>query len=177
MRMQKTLATLAIGLAVVLTGTSARAETVAGSGEIDGFVGYYSSSIDAVDEDVSYGIRFGWNVSDALGIDATVSHFETTQTILGKDFDLEANFVDLSVRFSFNPESRAVGYVFGGAGAVFDEDWEDEELTANVGGGLKIYATDSFFIRVDARARWFEDRDDDEFDYEGQVGFGFAFGG
>lgn len=110
--------------------------------------------------------------------------------------------LDISLMGYINPDSRAVFTAYGGIGYAFQdadvdvncnvlpdpvddlcradkgarESHTDDSFTLHAGVGAKIDVTESFYLRPDARVRWFEDREDNEMDWEVSLGFGWWLG-
>jgi hypothetical protein len=122
----------------------------------------------------------------------TVRNFSERPAVAAKNgMGLDAFLADLSFEWLVNPDDRAVFQVYGGPGygwVNFDpptgKDDDDNVLTLHFGVGAKISITDEFYIRPDARIRWFDadedpagGPDDSHTDLEATIGFGWYLGG
>ena len=163
-------------LAVLLTPVASGPAVAEGSFEL--YLGYYFPDEDAVDEDLTYGIRLGHRFSDRFGLQATLGRYETEVDFV----DIEAIFADLSLILFTNPGQKAELLIYGGPGWAFVEaeagslEASDDSLTVHLGIGLDIALSEKFYLRPDVQGRWFEEGDD-EIDLELTLGFGFRFGG
>ena len=107
------------------------------------------------------------------------------------DTNIESIFTDLTFEWLVNPDDRAVFELFGGPGFSWTsinppvgKNDDDDVFTLHFGVGAKISATNNFYIRPDARVRWFADdensagsSDDGHIDWEVTLGFGWYLGG
>ncbi len=165
-----------LALAVFLASVSGSPALAEGSFEV--YLGYYFPEEEGVDEDLTYGIRFGHRFSDNFGLEATLGRYETEVFFV----DIEAIFADLSLVFFTNPGAKAEFLIFGGPGWAFLEanagfmEATDDSLTVHLGAGLKIALGEKTYLRPDVRGRWFEEGED-EIDLEVSLGLGFRFGG
>jgi outer membrane beta-barrel protein len=148
-----------------------------------------------LDDDITYGLRYSYHITDALGIEASVGRSQSSVTQLaGGDIDLDLTTVDLDAVWSFNNGTRFYPYVLAGVGyASADLDRpivgtvgaqpvtinDDEGFTLNAGLGAKYFITDNFLIRAEARYRYLDkvvDRFDDSLNtVETTLGVGYRF--
>jgi len=148
-----------------------------------------------LDDDITYGIRYGYNFTDAWGLELSIGETPTSVTKLaGNDVDLDLTTVDFDAVWHFNTGSRVVPYVVAGAGyASADLDHpiqgtangqavrinDDSGFTLNAGVGAKFYATDRFMVRLEARYRYLDgvlDRFDNSLNtVETTLGVGWQF--
>ena len=148
-----------------------------------------------LDDDVTFGARYGYNFTQAWGLEISAgrSPNQATRTP-GGDINLGLTTVDVDAVWHFTPKARIVGYLVGGAGYAFSSldhpirgtvqgvpvsIGDDNGFTLNGGVGAKFFATQSFLIRVEARYRYV-DRLVDRFDnslstVETTAGVGWAF--
>lgn len=110
-------------------------------------LGVFASRWDSQDYGTltGYGLRFGWNVFDPLGLEARASYFES------KDDEIETTLIPLEAALTLRlPLHRHfVPYVGGGAGYYFkDADYDDDagtwDTSEDVAGyfalaGLNLY--------------------------------------
>jgi outer membrane beta-barrel protein len=178
---------LAIGASAV-TFAQVREGTV----EISPFAGYlfggefargttsvFDFTVEA-DDDATYGLRVGYNVTENFQVEFQASRTDT-EFVTDNDelFDSnEQNFGDLTIDYfmgygTFNfGHRRAVPYITLGAGAArLDPDIpgtrarRDTRFTGSLGIGLKAFVNPHFGFRFDGRgyATSLGDRDDDRF--------------
>jgi len=133
-----------------------------------------------LDDDVTYGIRYAYNLTNAFGLEASLGETQTSVTKLaGPDVDLDLTTLDLDAVYHFDTGTRLVPYVLAGVGyaqANLDHPIaatvngqpvtidDDESFTANAGAGLAFQATDNVAVRLEARYRYLDkvvDRFDD----------------
>ena len=191
-------ASVALALSAVLVAApAARAEVSADSGNVEVFVGWlWPEDVDGpdVDDDWTYGIRGGYNFTKHFGLEVGVQGFNSDIDMPApfNDFDADGIFADLTFVWMVNPDDRAVFQVFGGPGfgwwsyddnvsATKDDD--DDTWTAHFGVGGKISCTKRFYLRPEARVRWFDDDEDPSgadgdghTDLETSIGFGWYLG-
>jgi outer membrane beta-barrel protein len=191
----------------LLAGTvPAMAQVTAGSQEFHVYVGetfgdeLSDRRIDGrkpeLDDDVTYGLRYGYNFTDAWGIEVSLGRTNSSVTKLGgRDIDLDLTTFDVNAIYHFNPGGAFVPYVLAGVGyASADLDRaivgtvngvsavridDDDGFTLNAGIGAKYFITDKVSLRLDARYRYLDkviDRFDDSLNtFETTVGVGFKF--
>ena len=205
MMMKKNLIGLA-GMSVLVTAMPAMAQMTAGSQEVQVYVGEafgddlsdrrISGRTPELDDDVTYGLRYGYNFSDAWGIELSLGRTNTSVTRLpGPDTDLDLTTFDVDAIYHFNPGGPFVPYVLAGIGyASADLDRpitgtvsgigpvridDDDGFTLNAGVGAKYFITDTVSLRLDARYRYLDkiiDRFDDSLNtFEATLGVGFKF--
>ena len=148
-----------------------------------------------LDDDVVYGLRYDYNVTDVWGVELSASHNPNSVTRLaGGDIDLDLTTVDLDAVWNFDLGTRFVPYVLAGIGYAFaDLDrpiqgivndqpvsiGDDDGFTLNAGIGAKYFATDRFIVRLEGRYRYLDglvDAFDDSLNtFETTLGVGWAF--
>jgi len=186
----------AVIFAASLAATNASADVKSGSGEIEVYAGWLWPDDDpGIDtDDLTYGIRLGYNVTEHFGITGSLGYWEANDSVALLGYNrLEADglFFDLSFEWIINPDSRAAFLLFGGPGyASFNGDlvdktgvlstasFDDDVFTAHAGVALRAQVTDRFYLRPDVRVRW-NDSDlhsDDAYDWEASLGFGWYLG-
>ena len=157
---------------------AASAQIREGTVEISPFVGYLfggefargtTSAFDFrvdVDDDATYGLRLGYNITDNFEIEAQGSHTETkfvtdNDVLFGGGSenlgDLDIDYFLGYMTFNFG-HRRAVPYVTIGAGvARLDPDIpnsnarRDTRFTGSLGVGVKAFVTPHFGMRFDGR--------------------------
>jgi len=192
--------------ALAVTAVPAMAQVSAGSQEVHAYVGEafgddlsdrrINGRTPELDDDLTYGLRYGYNFTDAWGLELSLGRTNTSVTGLpGRDIDLDLTTFDVDAVYHFNPGSRFVPYVLAGIGyASADLDRpivgtvsgvgpsrinDDSGFTLNAGVGAKYFLTDAVSLRLDARYRYLDkviDRFDDSLNtFETTFGVGFQF--
>jgi opacity protein-like surface antigen len=149
-----------------------------------------------VDDDVTYGLRYGVNFTPDWGLELSLGRTNTSvQDLPGRDVDLDLTTLDVDAIRHFNSGNRFVPYMLAGVGYVTaDLDRpllgvanglqpvrieDDNSFTLNAGVGAKYFVTDNFLLRLDARYRYLDkvvDRLDDSLNtFETTFGVGFKF--
>jgi outer membrane beta-barrel protein len=194
-----------IGLATIgalsAAAVPAMAQVTAGSQEVSAYVGEafgddvgelkINGRTPELDDDLTYGLRYGYNFTDAWGLELSLGQTNTSVTGLPtRDIDLDLTTFDVDAVYHFNPTSRFVPYVLAGIGyASADLDrpigvgatrvGDDNGFTLNAGVGAKYFITDNVSLRLDARYRYLDkviDRYDDSLNtFETTFGVGFQF--
>ena len=148
-----------------------------------------------LDDDLTYGVRYGYNFTSNWGIELSLGQSASSVTELSSgDVDLDLTTADVDAVWHFNSGSRFVPYVVAGlgyasadldapirgtvnGGAVSIED--DSGFTLNAGVGAKYFATDRFLVRFEARYRYLDgvvDNFDDSLNtFETTLGVGWKF--
>jgi outer membrane beta-barrel protein len=125
-----------------------------------------------LDDDITYGIRYGYNFNKSFGLEVSAGQTSTAATDLaGADVDLDLTTVDVDAVWHFDLGNRVVPYVLAGAGyAKADLDTpiigtvngqpvsidDDEGFTLNAGVGAKFFVNDQFLVRLEARYRYLD---------------------
>jgi len=148
-----------------------------------------------LDDDVTYGVRYAYNFTDAWGLELSAGNTASAATKLaGRDIDLDLETFDVDAVWHFLPGSRFAPYLVGGAGyaqANLDRPIsgtvngqpvtidDDGGFTLNAGVGAKYFFTDRFMVRLEARYRYVDtalDNFDDSFNtVETTLGVGWQF--
>ncbi|MCF8035776.1 MAG: outer membrane beta-barrel domain-containing protein [Desulfobacteraceae bacterium] len=145
---------LAVVLAVVLGITSgAAAGHRADSFMISPFIGGYAFDSDLnLEDELTYGLGFGYNFTENLAAEA-VFNYTDTELDSGAS-DVEGYLYRLDALYHFMPEKRLVPYLAAGMGA-FDFDPEtgdgETEFSGNIGAGVKYFLNESIALRADVR--------------------------
>jgi hypothetical protein len=162
-------------LALLAIATPAAAETT-----LEGFVGYYDP--DSVDDNAEiFGGRIGWKNSENFGILISLGAIDLEDDLLEiEDEDLQFGLLLADVSFQWYPTGNNF-YVFAGAGYADigleidlpgdnnDIDENEGTLTANGGVGYRWDFGETWFVRFEGKARWFEGGDfasDDDFEFD-----------
>lgn len=149
-----------------------------------------------LDDDVTFGVRYGYNFTDAWGLELALGRTNTSVTKLaGRDIDFDLTTFDVDGIYHFNSSESLVPYVLAGIGYVNgDLDRpiigtapgvgavrinDDNAFTFNAGVGAKWFVSDLVSLRLDLRYRYLDkivDRLDDSLNtFETTVGVGFKF--
>jgi outer membrane beta-barrel protein len=154
-----------------------------------------SGSKPELDDDVTYGVRYGYNFTNSFGLEASLGNTASSATKLaGQDIDLDLTTLDLDAVWNFDTGSKLVPYVLAGAGyakANLDRPItgtvngqpvsldDDEGFTLNAGVGAKYFVTDNVLVRLEARYRYVDtvlDRFDESLNtVETTLGVGWQF--
>jgi hypothetical protein len=181
-KMSKKLFLLGVAVMMLAIGTSAPA--AAGQPNFELFGGYYYSNQDGIDNDYTYGLRFGGRVTEMWGWQVSGSVFDLNndgnRAFDGFAGSAKAYLVDSSLQWFPGGGNFAV---FGGIGfASVDIDLEgttddltDDALTFNFGVSYLFQVTEAFYIRPDLRMRDYSGDNYDSLDTEASVGFGWNF--
>jgi len=182
--MKKTLImALLVGLALAGFSTPASAE----GWDFELFAGYFLP--EELDEDLTYGLRFGNRGAGNWGWEAAGSWFDVadSQGFSGADVDADLLHVDFSLNYY---PGGGQFYFFGGPGWASGnvdvpntrEELSDDAFTLHAGLGYEANINDSFYIPIDARARWYElegfgpdGGKDSQLTYEATIGLGWRF--
>jgi outer membrane beta-barrel protein len=148
-----------------------------------------------LDDSLTYGLRYGYNITDQLGIEASLGESPSkVKNVPGGDIDLDLTTFDVDAVWNFRNGTRFTPYAFAGVGyAIADLDRDilgtvgatpvsikdDKGFTLNTGVGAKYQATDHLFLRAEARYRYL-DKVVDRFDQslntvETTLGVGYQF--
>jgi opacity protein-like surface antigen len=133
-----------------------------------------------LDDSFTYGLRYGYNFTDQLGIELALGESPSKVTNLtGGDIDLDLTTFDVDAVWNFHNGTRFTPYAFAGVGYAFaDLDRailgtvgttpvsikDDDGFTANAGLGVRYQATDHLFLKAEGRYRYLDkvlDRFDD----------------
>jgi outer membrane beta-barrel protein len=129
-----------------------------------------SGTTPELDDDITYGLRYGYNFTNSLGIEVSLGNTASSATKLaGQDIDLDLTTFDLDAVWNFDTNSKFAPYVLAGAGyakANLDRPItgtvngqpvsldDDEGFTLNAGVGAKYFVTDNVLLRLEARYRY-----------------------
>jgi outer membrane beta-barrel protein len=123
-----------------------------------------------LDDDITYGLRYAYNFTNAFGLEVSLGNTASSATKLaGSDIDLDLTTLDLDAVWNFDTGSKLVPYVLAGAGyaqANLDSPItgtvngqpvrldDDEGFTLNAGVGARYFVTDNVALRLEARYRY-----------------------
>jgi hypothetical protein len=153
------------------------------------FAGYFFP--EELDEDLTYGLRFGRRGLNHWGWLIAGSWFDVadSQGFSGEDVDADIIHVDFQAQYYPRADGNfAIFFGPGWASGNVDipgstEDISDDVFSAHVGLGYEIDVTPNFYIKPDARARWYElegfgqdGGKDSQVTYEATIALGWRLG-
>ena len=159
------------------------------------YAGWFYPEGDILDEDLTFGGAWGYNFNENFGINVQTGFFDVANSVNNENLEDALAGAPLSidlwlVDFSgvWYPGGGNFG-VFGGLGwATIDAELyqagsnnnlsvSDDTFTMHVGMNYQWNIGDSFFIRPEARVRWFDATDAryDETQWETVAHFGWRF--
>lgn len=148
-----------------------------------------------LDDDLTYGIRYGYNVTENWGLELSLGYTPTEVTNLSTaNIDVDVTTLDLDAVYHFSTGNRFVPYLLAGVGyASADLDapirglvggqqvsiGDDSGFTLNAGVGAKYFATDRLVLWAEGRYRYVDglvDAFDDSLNtFEPSLGIGWLF--
>lgn len=170
----------------------AHAEVQKGQFEVSPFIGYhFFESEQNLENDLTYGIRFGYSFTRHWAVEGAVSTIGTNvddATISGASegqFRSPADEVDLllyliDALYHFRPDNKFSPYVVGGYGAAdYSPSISSEEMsTFNLGVGAKYWVADNLALRFEVRDHLVGEVFDHSYNnISATFGVSFAFGG
>lgn len=184
----------AVGLAGLALLAFTAAPVAAAEFTVEAFLGYYDA--DSVDDTAqNYGGRLGVRPNEHFGMLLSVGVVDLEDDILEiTDDNLRYGFILADLSFQWFPTGSGF-YLFAGPGysdieleinlpgTDNDVTTSDAGITANAGLGYKWNLGESFFLRPEVKARWFDGQEfqADEIDsYDGldteiSLGIGWGF--
>jgi opacity protein-like surface antigen len=148
-----------------------------------------------LEDEATFGARYGYNFTSAWGLEASIgfSPSKTTQAF-GPNVDLDLWVFDIDGVYNFDTGTRFVPYVLTGLGYAKSDLGREVTLvvngqsatigdsdgfSANAGVGIKLFATELLFFRIEGRYRYLDkvvNRFDDSLNTaEGTLGVGWQF--
>jgi outer membrane beta-barrel protein len=148
-----------------------------------------------LDDSFTYGLRYGYHITDQFEIEASLGETPSTvKNLAGGDIDLDLTTFDVDAVWNYRNGTRFTPYAFAGVGyAIADLDRnilgtvgatpvsikDDDGFTLNAGLGARYQATDHLFLKAEARYRYL-DKVVDHFDQslntvETTLGVGYQF--
>lgn len=172
-----------LGIALMMMVVAGSAPAVAGQPHFELYGGYYYSNEDGIDNDYSYGLRFGGRPAEQWGWQVSAGVFDLNGSLEEVDNfigDANAFFVDGSMQWFPGGGNFAL---FGGLGFASVDvditgtttDVSDDALTYHVGVSYLWQVAEKFYIRPDIRFRSFGGDVYDSLDTEAAIGFGWNF--
>lgn len=173
-------------LVVIALMACTTAPSVAATGDynFEGYVGYYTPGLAGLDNDYTFGVRFGSRPADNWGWQVTAGMFDLNgdqdRPLAGTVGDANAYLVDFSGMWFPGGGNFAL---FGGLGfASVDIDIEgttqdasDDALTFNLGVAYFWQVTEKMYVRPDLRWREIQGDTYDDTDMEYSIGLGWKF--
>lgn len=173
-----------LGIALMMMVVAGSAPAVAAQPHLELFGGYYYSNEDGIDNDFTYGLRFGGRPAEQWGWQVSASVFNLNNDSLLAVEDLigeaDAFLVDGSIQWFPGGGNFAV---FGGLGfASIDidilgttTDASDDALTYHAGVSYLWQIGEKFYVRPDIRFRDYSGDNYDSLDTEASIGLGWNF--
>jgi|APLak6261664116_1056043.scaffolds.fasta_scaffold00425_5 opacity protein-like surface antigen len=149
-----------------------------------------------LDDDLTFGIRYAYNATAALGVEVNLGQSLSTVTnVPGDEIDFNITTLELNAVWNLKVNSPrwvpyatiGVGYGFADLdrsirGTINGQDVSiagEDGFTANAGIGAKYLINERYMVRFDVRYRYFDqliDRFDDSLNtVETTIGFGWRF--
>jgi hypothetical protein len=164
-------------------------DPAAAAGKFEVFAGYFVP--EELDEDLTYGLRFGSKGDANWGWEVAGSWFDVadSQGFSGAKVDADIVHVDFSAVYYFGGGDFSTFFGVGWASGNVDvpgttTDLSDDTFTVNGGLAYDININESFYIKPDLRFRWYElegfgpdGGKDSQLTYEAAVALGWRFGG
>jgi outer membrane beta-barrel protein len=146
-----------------------------------------------LDDNVTYGARYTYNVTDIWGVQLS-GGYDPTRASGAITRNLRLTTADLDVVWNFTPQTRIVAYAVAGAGYAWAHLEspimgqvnglpvvinDSSDFTVNAGIGAKYYLMNNLFLDLDVRYRYLNrlvNRSNQELDTaETTLGFGWRF--
>lgn len=182
---------LMIAALAACVAAPAEAQNQRATGEVGINAGYVLFDSDALDDDLSFGVHLGLNITDNAEVE--VRYDFTNADLVGTDADIDIDAYSLGFVWNFHPggdfDNPHVPYVTVGGGTAdldpsfFDESgkFTDDYHFLFVGGGYRYFWNDYFGLRWDLRAIFHGDDGDfgetDDTDVQTSIGLTWVFGG
>ncbi len=166
--------------------------------EFEVYYGLYNPKPDAIEDTGTGGVRYGYNITQAFNIGGELGFISSNEDFKESGVEVEVDttvtFLDLSFTWNIRPDGRWVTTLYAGPGYAWlstDVDissssfsLEDDTFTADsltfhggFGGKIDLGSGDRVYLRFAGRLRYFDEREDDETDFESTIGLGWKFGG
>jgi OOP family OmpA-OmpF porin len=181
--MKKAVLLLLALFAVGMIATSALAGEREGALSLSPFIGGYTfDGTQNLKTAPVFGIRAGYDLTKEWGVELVGDFLDTSRTTNGADKKMVSYRLD--VLYNFLPAGPLVPYLaVGGGGLTYggggiEINIKNTDATANLGGGLKYFLSDSMALRGDGRMLLvFEDPNPPKYNWEYSIGVSFLFGG
>ena len=184
MRRVTGLALVLVSLGVLLAFAPAASAQEKGEKSFDIYAGYYVPGIDDLDNDITYGIRFGARPAANFGWDVSVGYFDLNQNnqrpANGRITNADVYFVDLDGIWYVNGSDFGVRGGIGFANASVDvqgrrDGISDDAFTYNVGVLYAFNFGERYVVRPQVLLRKFEGDTYEKTDDEYTISFGWRF--
>jgi outer membrane beta-barrel protein len=129
-----------------------------------------SGRIPRLDDNITFGARYSYNVTDFWGIQLSAGYTPTrVSRVVSGDSDLGLTTIDLDAVWNITPEFPIVTYALAGAGYGWAQlnspivgqvhggpvsIHDSNDFTLNAGLGAKYYVTNNLFVDLEARYRY-----------------------
>ncbi|UFS72666.1 outer membrane beta-barrel domain-containing protein [Geomonas sp. RF6] len=191
--MKKVVSSVLMAAAITAVAQPVFAGERAGALSVSPFVGGYTFDGEQhLKTAPVYGLRLGYDITKNLGVEAVGDYLSSERT-RGGERSVNAVSYRLDLLYNFLADGPLVPYLAAGGGGMtighggsFDNRDGNELLysnsgrntaaTANVGGGLKYFLTDSVALRGDVR-QLFVFGEKTMYNWEYTAGLSFLFGG
>ena len=183
--MKKKLAALMLSSAALcIMAAPAIAGEREGAFSISPFVGGYTfDGVQHLETAPVFGLRLGYDLTKNWGVELVGDYLSTDGTL--SERSVNALSYRLDALYNFMPDGPLVPYLALGGGGItaghgsnFQAGDSNTSATANVGGGLKYFLTDSVALRGDARQLFvFESPNSPKYNWEYTAGLTFLLGG
>jgi len=169
---------------IVLTVAGIAAPVRAEGHHFEVYGGYYVPGLSELDDDLTFGARFGGRPSEKFGWQISAGVFdlngEEDRPLAGTVGDANGYIFDGSFQWFVGGSNFAI---FGGPGfATVDVDLEgttkdvsDDAFTLHAGASYLWQIGDSFYLRPDVRFRDFQGDTYEKTDTEASLAFGWKF--
>ncbi len=131
----------------------ASAQMRAGAGSITPMIGgYVFEGNQDLDNDLTYGLGIGYNLTERWGVEAAFNYISTEYDT--GDRDMNVSLGRLDALYHFNVTDRFVPYLAAGVGGInFNPAGanSDEDALVNYGAGVKYFLTENIALRGDVR--------------------------
>ena len=171
-------------LVALAAGMASPSYAAAGDYRFEGYLGYYTPGLAELDNDYTFGARFGSRPSDNWGWEINVGMFDLNNDVdrpaAGTIGDANAYLVDFSGLWFPGGGNFALFAGVGFASVDIDiigttTDASDDAITWNLGTAYFWNVTEKFYIRPDLRWREIQGDTYDDTDMEYSIGFGWKF--
>lgn len=170
--------------AVVLMAIGVSAPAQAAGYNFEVYAGYYVPGLSELDNDLTFGARFGGRPSDRFGWQLSAGTFdlngEEDRPLAGTVGDADAVLVDGSFQWFPGGGNFAIFAGPGFASVNVDlegttKDESDDAFTLHAGISYLMQLGTSFYIRPDVRFRDFQGNVYEKTDTEATLAFGWSF--
>jgi hypothetical protein len=181
-------------ICLALTIPTAHAQLEEGMKLFEIYGGTYDPGPDVFDDESTFGLRFGFMMTERWAFIGSVGTVELAGTAVdgmtSVNLESDLTLVDFSVGYAFRADKRFAIAVGGGIGGAFN-DFDGQLTTPTLIARFNSLSKDSFtlhavvgpviglssrvYLKPVIRARWYEARDDDETDVQSTLAVGFKW--